>query len=259
MLEVKNVSKTFRGGVLQNRRTEAVKNVSFTLEPGRTLGIMGNSGCGKTTLSRMVMGLIPPDKGEVILNGMNPAALSGRERKQFCRKVQMVFQNPGTSLDPSRKIRYSLLEPMRLQRLYTPEERLDRLRELLKLVGLSEALLDRYPHEISGGECQRLVICRSLTLEPELLVLDEPTSMLDVSVQAHILTLLKDLQKELKLSYLFISHNLDVLAWISHDLAVMRDGSFVETGSVEQVVKRPQHAYTRQLLDAFSGKETGIE
>ena len=164
----------------------------------------------------------------------------------------MVFQHPGSALDPSKKIQYSLMEPMEIQKLFSEEERRERIEKLLKLTGISPNLLKRYPHEISGGEAQRLVICRSLVLEPQILILDEPTSMLDVSVQASILNLLKELQKELDLSYLFISHDLDVLSWFSDDIAVMKQGEFLEIGKKDSVLLRPQKEYTKQLIQAFS-------
>ena len=252
MLEVKNVSKTFTSGLIRKKKIQAVKNVSFSLESGRTLGIMGNSGCGKTTLSRIILHLIEPDEGQIFINEKRVSGFGKKMEKKDHRKVQMVFQHPGSALDPSKKIQYSLMEPMEIQKLFSEEERRERIEKLLKLTGISPNLLKRYPHEISGGEAQRLVICRSLVLEPQTLILDEPTSMLDVSVQASILNLLKELQKELDLSYLFISHDLDVLSWFSDDIAVMKQGEFLEIGKKDSVLLRPQKEYTKQLIQAFS-------
>ena len=252
MLEVCHISKSFVSGTIRRKKIDAVKDVSFRLEDGKTLGIMGNSGCGKTTLPRIIMNLIQPDSGEIRINQKIISSAQKKISKSDRKMVQMVFQHPGGILDPSKKILYSLLEPMKIQNLYTPKERREKINQLLTLTGIPQRLLERYPHEVSGGEAQRLVICRSLVLEPKILVLDEPTSMLDVSVQAHIMALLKDLQREMGLTYLFISHDLDVLSWISDEIAVMKDGEFLEIGKKEDILQRPKKEYTKMLLEAFS-------
>lgn len=252
MLEIREVSHTFSSGVLVRRYVQAVHRVSFTLERGKILGLAGNSGCGKTTLSRMALGVLRPQQGQVLLEGRDIYRLPARERKQYHRRVQIIFQNPEASLNPAQRIGTSLLEPMRLHR--TPgsrREQMEKIRKLLGLVGLGEELLERYPHQISGGEAQRIIICRALTLDPEVLVLDEPTSMLDVSVQAHILNLLKDLQKKLGLSYLFITHDIELAKWFADDLMIMKSGEIVEQGPAAQVLENPKHAYTRQLIENF--------
>ena len=220
MLKVSHISKTFTGGIIKKTRVEAVKDVSFTVQDGKTFGIVGNSGCGKSTIAN---------------DGT----------------IQIIFQHPETSLDPAKKIGYSLEEPMIIHRMYDKAGRKARVRELLDLVDLGEELLDRYPHQISGGEAQRIMIARALSLDPKILILDEPTSMLDVSVQAQVMTLLKELQKKLGLSYLFISHDLDVVRWFCDEIAVMEEGKFVETGRTEDVIGHPKTEFTKKLVENF--------
>lgn len=253
MLEVKNLSKTFVRGSFRKNEVQALHGVSFYLNAGETQGIMGKSGCGKTTLSRIIAGLLLPDSGEVLLDGQSILSLKGEERKKICRKIQIVFQNPTSALDPTKRILTSLREPMVVHRMCLSKgEQMDKIAYYLKLTGVSTRLLERYPHEISGGEAQRLVICRSLLLEPQILILDEPTSMLDVSVQASVMTLLKELQEKLSISYLFITHDLDILAWLSNRIAVMKDGAFLEVGTSEQVLHTPRTKYTEEIIMAFS-------
>ena len=231
MLEVEGVSKKFVKGVLRGQTVEAVKEVSFSLPEGKTLGIVGNSGCGKTTLARILLSLLTPDRGSVRIDGEELFSKGKNRDRARTRKIQMIFQNPESSLDPAKKIGYSLEEPMKSHGMYDRGGRRDRICQLMDLVDLREDLLDRRPHQLSGGEAQRVMIARALTLKPKILILDEPTSMLDVSVQAQVLNLLKDLQENLGLSYVFISHDIPVVRWFCHDIAVMRQGRFVEMGS----------------------------
>ena len=199
----------------------------------------------------MLLYLTKPDRGRILIDGENILTAEARERKNLTRKIQIIFQHPESSLDPGRQIGYSLREPMRIHRLYSPVEQENRLRYLLDLVELDEKLLDRYPHQISGGEAQRLMIARALTLDPAILVLDEPTSMLDVSIQAQILNLLMDLQERMGFTYIFITHDLSVVHHLSDSIAVMYLGECVEFGSKEQIFEAPQHPYTKSLLSAI--------
>lgn len=252
MLEVRKLTKDFSHGVFSAKKVRAVDSVSFALEKGKTFGLVGNSGCGKTTVSRMLTRLIQPDGGQILLDGENVLGFNGMRAKRYHRQVQMIFQNPEASLDPSRRVGDSLLEAMSIHKLYrTKDEGMEKVRAVLARVGVPESLLGRYPHQISGGEGQRLVICRALLLEPKVLILDEPTSMLDVSVQAHIMNILRDLQEELGLTYLYITHDLELLAWCSHAIGVMHRGALVETGPRDQVMEAPGHPYTKELLRSY--------
>lgn len=252
LMEIHHVSKDFSHGVFRPSVTHAVKDVSFSLERGKTFGLVGGSGCGKTTLTRMISGLLSPTSGQILLNGKDITGLTGAARKHYHRQVQVVFQNPEASLDPTMRIRDSLLEALEIHGIgSSKDERMNRILEKLKLVALPDYLLDRHPHQISGGEGQRLVICRALLLEPEILLLDEPTSMLDVSVQAHIMNILQRLQQELGLTYLFITHDIELLGWISHRIGVMYQGQLVEADPRDQIMEHPSNAYTQGLLSAF--------
>lgn len=258
VLELEQVCREFTSGVFRTRTVRAVDRVSFALERGRTFGLVGNSGCGKTTLSRMITRVLRPTGGQIRFEGADIAGFDRRQSKAYHRRVQMIFQNPEASLDPTMRIRDSLLEAMAIHRLgESREERMEKIRGTLGQVGLPEYLLSRYPHQISGGEGQRLVICRALLLEPEVLLLDEPTSMLDVSVQASIMNLLRDLQRELGLTYLYITHDIELLGWISHTIGVMERGRLVEVGSRDQVMEAPVHPYTRTLLRSYTSWEGG--
>ena len=252
ILRLEGVCRDFTSGLFRTRTVRAVDHVSFALERGRTFGLVGNSGCGKTTLSRMITRLLRPTAGRILFEGADISGLPGGRARAYHRRVQMIFQNPEASLDPTMRVRDSLLEALTIHQIGSGrEERMEKVRSALAQVGLPEYLLSRYPHQISGGEGQRLVICRALLLEPEVLLLDEPTSMLDVSVQASVMNLLKELQQRLGLTYLYITHDIELLGWISHTIGVMQKGRLVEVGPREQIMEAPAHPYTKELLYAY--------
>lgn len=251
MIELRGITKTFGSGIFVRRKVTAVDNVSLVIKQGKTTGLVGNSGCGKTTLSRMILGSITPDEGELYYQGNALSQLDKKGWKQYRRQVQIIFQNPDDSFNPTQRIRESLLEPMRIQKLGTRVEQMKKVEEVMELVGVPANLLTRYPHQISGGEAQRLVLCRALTLDPKVLILDEPTSMLDVSVQAHIMSILKRLQQELGLTYLFITHDLELVSWMADQLAVMNEGVLVEQGETNELLTHPKEPYTKRLTAAF--------
>lgn len=247
----KNLTKTFHTGVVKKDIVRAVKKVSLSIQKGKTLGLAGDSGCGKSTVARMILRLIPCDSGEIYFNGNLISSMNQKEFRYLRKKMQILFQHPESAFDPRKKMLYTLMEPMKIHNLYSSTERVERIQALLKLVGVHEKLLSRYPHQISGGEAQRLAIARALTLSPEFIILDEPTSMLDVSIQAHVLNILRDLQKQFNLTYLFISHDIDVLKWFCDDISVMNQGEIVETGTSEAIVNNPKNAYTKKLIEHF--------
>ncbi|NDY91900.1 ABC transporter ATP-binding protein [Ideonella livida] len=253
VLEVRGLTKHFplREGLFGRRAYPALKGVSFRLRRGQTLGIVGESGSGKSTLGLTLLRLHEPTGGEVWFGGRELLRLPDAERQAMRRRLQIVFQNPYASLNPRFAIGQTLMEPLRIHRLGGSEaEREARAVALLRRVGLDASALGKYPHEFSGGQRQRIAIARCLTLEPEVLVLDEAVSALDVSVQAQVLNLLRDLQDELGLSYLFISHDLAVVRFISDEVLVMHQGEAVEQASAEDILLRPQQDYTRRLIGA---------
>jgi peptide/nickel transport system ATP-binding protein len=253
VLEVKSLAKSFwlRSGVFGKREFKAVQNVNFQLRKGHTLGVVGESGSGKTTMGLTLLRLHEPTSGEVIFDGKNLLTLTDRERQAMRRRIQIVFQNPYASLNPRFTIGQTLVEPMAIHGIGASlAEREQRARSLLEKVGLDGRAFGKYPHEFSGGQRQRVAIARCLTLEPEVLVLDEAVSALDVSVQAQVLNLLKDLQDELGLAYVFISHDLAVVRFISDEVLVMKDGVVVEQASAQQILAAPREEYTKRLLAA---------
>ena len=242
-----------KGGVLGKTQgyVKAVDGVTLEVRRGETLGIVGESGCGKTTLARTVVRLAEPTKGRIFFEGTDICKLRGSKLKPFRRKMQMVFQDPYASLDPRQNVRSALTEPMRIHHLVSGKEEADkRASELVRIVGLNPDHLSRFPHEFSGGQRQRIAIARALAVNPEFLVLDEPTSSLDVSVQAQILNLLRELQRELGLTFLFISHNLAVVRQMCSRTGVMYLGRLVEVGPTESLFGRPRHPYTEALLSS---------
>ena len=253
VLEVRALAKSFwlPQGLFGQREFKAVQDVNFQLRRGHTLGVVGESGSGKTTMGLTLLRLLEPTGGEVIFDGRNLLQLSARERLAMRRRIQIVFQNPYARLNPRFSIGQTLVEPMAIHGIGAGlAEREQRARSLLDKVGLDGRAFGKYPHEFSGGQRQRVAIARCLTLNPEVLVLDEAVSALDVSVQAQVLNLLRDLQDELGLSYVFISHDLAVVRFISDEVLVMKDGRVVEQASAAQILAAPQQDYTRRLLAA---------
>lgn len=253
LVEVSNLVKRFRrgGGVLRKATTvTAVDDVSFAIDEGETFGLVGESGSGKTTTGRCMLRLIEPTSGAVRFRGDDVLAFSGRQLREARRQMQIVFQDPYSSLNPRMKARQIVEEPLIIHALGDRAARKARVAELFHLVGLDPAHLERYPHQFSGGQRQRIGLARALALNPSFLVLDEPVSALDVSVQAQVVNLLMDLQQQLKLTYLFIAHDLRLVEHICNRVAVMYLGKIVEVGPAASLFAAPQHPYTRALLSA---------
>jgi len=230
---------------------QAVDDVSFTIREGECLGMVGESGCGKTTVGRTMLRLIEPTAGEVIMDGTNVLALKGREMKAMRRNMQIIFQDPYASLDPRMPIGESVMEGLKIHGVGNPKDRWDVVIQTLKKVGLEDYHAKRYPHEFSGGQRQRIGIARALALRPRFIVCDEPVSALDVSIQSQVLNILKDLQGEFGLTYLFIAHNLSVVEHISNRVAVMYLGKMVELTGREELFLHPLHPYTQALMSAI--------
>ncbi|MCK6425539.1 MAG: dipeptide ABC transporter ATP-binding protein [Burkholderiaceae bacterium] len=260
VLEVRGLAKSFflREGLFGRREFKAVQDVNFQLRRGHTLGVVGESGSGKTTMGLTLLRLHEPTAGEVIFDGRNLLTLQGPERQALRRRIQVVFQNPYASLNPRFTIGQTLLEPMRIHAVGADDaEREARALALLQRVGLDGTAFGKYPHEFSGGQRQRIAIARALTLSPQVLILDEAVSALDVSVQAQVLNLLRDLQDELGLAYVFISHDLAVVRFISDEVLVMKDGRVVERAGAAELLAAPREDYTRRLLAAVPRGWTG--
>jgi len=254
LLEVRHLTKEFsRGKGLFGKGTvvRAVDDVSFTIERGETFGLVGESGSGKTTTGRCILRLVEPTSGEVIFDGKDVLALSRGEMRRTRRDMQIVFQDPYSSLNPRMRVSDIVEEPLVIHGLGSRTERRERVRELFNLVGLNPDHLRRYPQEFSGGQRQRIGLARAIALNPSLVVADEPVSALDVSVQAQVVNLLMDLQQQLKLTYLFIAHDLRLVEHICGRVAVMYRGKIVELGPTAAIFARPQHPYTRALLSAI--------
>lgn len=256
LLSVRNLVKRFpiKGGILSREvaSVKAVSDVSFDIKRGETLGLVGESGCGKSTLGRAILRLIEPTSGQVIYKGQDITKASAAEMRRLRRSMQIIFQDPYASLNPRMTVEDILGEPLDIHKLTkTKHDRKQRILKLLDLCGLRREAIARYPHEFSGGQRQRICIARALAVEPDFIVCDEPVSALDVSIQAQIINLLMDLQKELGLTYLFIAHDLKVVEHISNRVAVMYLGKVVEMSDAEELYHEPKHPYTRALLSAI--------
>ena len=255
LVEVKNLVKYFpvRAGLLQRvvNQVKAVDDVSFIVRKGETLGMVGESGCGKTTVGRTMLRLVEPTAGSVNFEGKDVFSLPPRELKVVRRDMQIIFQDPYASLDPRVPIGESVMEGLHIHKIGTPKERVDIMMDTLKKVGLEDYHARRYPHEFSGGQRQRIGIARALALRPSFIICDEPVSALDVSIQSQVLNILKDLQTEFGLTYLFIAHNLSVVEHVSDRVAVMYLGKMVELTSREELFRNALHPYTKALMSAI--------
>ncbi|WP_187373131.1 ABC transporter ATP-binding protein [Bacillus rubiinfantis] len=254
LLQVEGLSKSFMipAGVFGKKKLlKAVHNVSFMVEEGKTFSLVGESGCGKSTTGRLISRLIEPNEGEIWLDGEEISSRKEAQLKSMRKKVQMIFQDPYASLNPRMKVRDIIAEPLAIHTNLSKAERYKQVSEILDVVGLSEYHANRYAHEFSGGQRQRIGIARALIMKPKLIIADEPVSALDVSIQAQILNLLKDLQEQFKLTYLFISHDLSVVEHISDYIGVMYLGTIVESGPKEEIFSNPKHPYTKALLSSI--------
>ena len=261
LIEVRDLVKSFpvKGGILQRTvaTVRAVDGVSFEINQGETLGLVGESGCGKTTLGRVLVRLLDPTAGHILFDGEDISTLEGDALKRMRSQMQFIFQDPYASLDPRAPVGNSIAEGLVVHGVADPDERHQRVSDMLRLVGLQPAHAERYPHEFSGGQRQRIGIARALVLRPRFIVCDEPVSALDVSVQAQVLNLLKEIQKDLDLTLLFISHNLAVVEHISHRVAVMYLGRIVEMTDRDTLYNDPRHPYTQALLSAVPQSSPG--
>jgi oligopeptide/dipeptide ABC transporter, ATP-binding protein, C-terminal domain len=263
LLEVRDLKKHFpiSGDSIFSKKkfVHAVDGVNFTAKKGKTLGIVGESGCGKTTVGRMIVRLTPATSGEIFFEGRDILKYQKSEMSLLRRQIQFIFQDPYSSLNPKMKIREILGEPLGLYKIAKGKEKERQITELLEVVGLSKSALNRFPHEFSGGQRQRIGIARALSLKPKLIICDEPVSALDVSIQSQILNLLQELQGEFGLTYIFIAHGLNVIKHISDDVGVMYLGKMMELSPVDELFERPYHPYTQALMSAIPMPDPEIE
>ena len=259
ILEVENLKKYFpiRRGFFQriSNWVRAVEDVSFKIARARTLGLVGESGCGKTTVARLILKLLNADEGKILFNGQDITHFDEKEMKPLRKEIQIIFQDPYGSLNPRMTVGQSIAEGLKIAGIHNRTQQEQRLENLLKMVGMSPASSDRFPHEFSGGQRQRVGIARALSVEPALIICDEPVSALDVSIQAQIINLLKDLQRQLQLSYLFISHDLNVVGYLCDMVAVMYKGQIMEYAPADALFDHPIHPYTHLLLSAIPDVE----
>jgi len=257
LLEVNNLKKHFS---VPNGNLHAVDNVSLSIKEGETLGIVGESGCGKSTLGRVILRLHEPTSGSIIYDGMDITTFDNEEMRQMRKHMQIIFQDPYASLNPRFTISQIIEEPLKLHNMYrNDKERKERVENLMEYVGLSKRAYNLYPHEFDGGRRQRVVIARALSIDPKFIVCDEPVSALDVSVQAQILNLMMELQEELGLTYIFISHDLSVVKHISNNIGVMYLGQLIEKASKKDIFKQPLHPYTIALLSAIPSTNINVK
>lgn len=247
LLEVKKINKTYKA---RNREIHAVKDVSFEIFEGECLGLVGESGCGKSTIAKLISKLEDMDSGKIIFNGKDITNTSGRTMKYLYRELQMVFQSPVESFNPRLKLGESIMESMINQGISRKYAKA-RANECLEICGLNKEFADRYPHEVSGGECQRASIARAIAIKPKLIICDEATSALDVTVQQQIIELIKYLKKEMKMAYLFISHDIALVQEICDRIIVMKDGEVIEVGDTGEIIMNPQNQYTKRLIDSI--------
>lgn len=253
LLEVKNLNKRYTSGLFGTRKVSAVKDVSFNINKGEIFGLIGGSGCGKTSVTKMILGILKPTSGSIWFNGEEISKFKSRQWQKLRKDIQVVFQHPQMTFNPRRNIYFACLEPIRLHKLNNSMSEHDMVMHMINRVGISKDQLKKYPHEISGGQAQRISIARALSLNPKLLICDEPTSMLDVSVQAQILNLIKEANQKYGVTMLFISHDLEVIQSMCTRVAVMKEGEIVESGTAEEIFKNPKHEYTKKLINSYIG------
>ena len=253
LLEAQNIKQYFQVKTSKGKKAllKAVDGINLQIKQGETFGLVGESGCGKSTLGKTLLRLYPLTEGKILFHGKDISKLKGAGLKEYRFQSQMIFQDPSSCLNPRRRIRDILMEPYEIHHLYTKEEREQKIKELCDMVGISQQYMERYPHEMSGGQKQRIGIARALALNPQFIVCDEPVSALDVSIQAQVINLLSDLQKQFHLTYLFISHNLSVVKHCCQRVAVMYLGKIVELASSDEIYEHAEHPYTQALISAI--------
>ena len=254
VIRVEHLKKFFpvKGKLFEKKQyVKAVNDISFSIRRGETLGIVGESGCGKSSLGRTVLKVHQPDSGHIYFNGTDIIKLNEKQMHPYRQKMQMIFQDPYASLNPRFTVGETIAEPMEIYQMYNPKERMERVQQLMETVGLKPDHIRRYPHEFSGGQRQRIGIARTLALNPEFIVCDEPFSALDVSIQAQIINLLEKIQDERKISYIVVAHDLNAVRHISHNIGVMYLGHLVEIGPAAEVYQNPKHPYTKALISSI--------